>query len=84
MGRLGAFVVPLTAELSMHLASTSFYFFAVLGVVGCIAAVCCLFVPLEPDQQPSKTDEEAVGLIGRRSKDAIPEGRVGSRRESRM
>merc|ERR1719247_3556971 len=87
MGRLGAFVVPLTAELSMHLASTSFYFFAVLGVVGCIAAVCCLFVPLEPDQQPSKTEEEAVGLIGRRSKDAIPEGResrVGSRRESRM
>merc|ERR1719247_2451922 len=87
MGRLGAFVVPLCAELSMHLAGTSFYFFAVLGVVGCIAAVCCLFVPLEPDQQPSKTEEEAVGLIGRRSKDAIPEGResrVGSRRESRM
>merc|ERR1719213_1493665 len=81
MGRLGAFVVPLTAELSMHLANTSFYFFAVLGIAGGIAAVACLFVPLEPDvQAPQKVDEEAVSLLGgsRRSKDAP------SRRESRV
>merc|ERR1719375_34997 len=81
MGRLGAFVVPLTAELSMHLANTSFYFFAVLGIAGGVAAVACLFVPLEPDvQAPQKVDEEAVSLIGgpRRSKDAP------SRRESRV
>merc|ERR1719460_3270542 len=81
MGRLGAFIVPLTAELSMHLANTSFYFFAVLGIAGGVAAVASLFVPLEPDVVAlQKVDEEAVSLIGgsRRSKDAP------SRRESRL
>merc|ERR1719421_155332 len=85
MGRLGAFVVPLTAELSMHLANTSFYFFAVLGAAGAIAAVACLFVPLEPDhsvrESGNKTDEESAAPLiqSRRSKDAVP-----SRRESRV
>jgi MFS family permease len=49
VGRLGAVLVPLIAELCLHLADTTYYFFAVLGLVGFIAAICCLFLPMEPD-----------------------------------
>jgi len=67
VGRLGAFLVPLIAELCMHIADTSYYFFAVLGLVGFIAAICCLFLPLEPEVGAAldlKGDGETASLMG--------------------
>merc|ERR1719207_7272 len=64
-GRLGAFVVPLCVELCMHLADTTYYFFAVLGVVGFSAASCSLLLPNDSDPVPPGADVEEA-LVSRR------------------
>jgi MFS family permease len=56
-GRLGAFVIPIIAEMVVHIHDSSIPVFLVLGTVAAIAAIISVLLPDRTGSQPTAADE---------------------------